>query len=191
MNTNDLANIYKNSEGKEVIISNCTQLAGSAESKEGAIINAKNVFYSNNQFINSCKIINENEYYYVVEVNYTYIDPNVTNNYVQNVLVLKDAFYNDESEKFKQDIDYEDIKIILDLKYYLKFHLNGNMSLIQSYIRENSNECTYTIYYFVANYGQDNVNDTINLMKDIVHVNNKTGEVINKEEIEIRSKIRV
>lgn len=190
MSSNDMVNVYKNDEEAIASVSDCKKISGSTSSKEGAIINAKDVFYSNNQFINSSKIVDENDYYYVVEVNYSYIDPNVTRDYVGRVVVLKDSVYDDSSEKFNSG-KIADAKIILDLKYYLKFHSNGSKSLLQSFISGDNDKWVYTVYYFNANYGQDNVDDTIDLMKDVVNINSKTGEIINTETIAVKTGVRV
>lgn len=190
MSSSDMINIYKNDDEVTVSISDCKKLCGSTSSKEGAIINGKAAFYSNNQFINSSKIVDENDYYYVVEVNYSYIDPNVTRDYVERTVVLKDSIYDDSSQKFNSG-KIADVKIVLDLKYYLKFHSNGSKSLIQSFVNDNNGEWIYTVYYFNANYGQDNVDDTIDLVKDVVHINSQSGEVTNTETIEVRTGVRV
>ena len=190
MSAADMLNVYKNSEKIKWYVNNCKKIAGSAGSKEGAIINAKVEYANKNQFINSCKVLGESEYYYVVKVNYSYIDTNTNMDLENDVLVFKDSVYSASKNKFNTD-KIEDVKAIYDLEYYVKNYSNGGRNLIQSFANSSNDEWIYTIYYFNAYYGQDNVDDNIDLVKDIIHINNKTGEVLNKESVIIRKGVKI
>ena len=126
----------------------------------------------------------------MVKVNYSYIDTNTNMDLENDVLVFKDSVYSASKNKFNTD-KIEDVKAIYDLEYYVKNYSNGGRNLIQSFANSSNDEWIYTIYYFNAYYGQDNVDDNIDLVKDIIHINNKTGEVLNKESVIIRKGVKI
>ena len=115
---------------------------------------------------------------------------NVSKRNTQKVIVFKSFYYNASNEKFNLD-DIQNIKIILDLKNYVENSSNEGKRYIQSFIEKNGKKCEYNLYYLNVNYGQEEKNDTVDLMKEIVTIDIATGKIENTQSQTIKNNIEV
>lgn len=58
-------------------------------------------------------------------------------------------------------------------------------------LKKNGKKCEYNLYYLNVNYGQEEKNDTVDLMKEIVTIDIATGKIENTQSQTIKNNIEV
>lgn len=185
MSASMASEIYNLDKDKDL---NIDKVLGSASDVENAYVVASNAYNLENQFINSTKLADETELYYVVEVSYDYINQNVSKRYTQRALVFKSFYYNSEDNIFNVD-DVKNVKIILDLKNYATNYSNAGKTLVQSFMEKDGQRCEYILYYLDVNYSGENQKTSANLVKETTVINAATGEVQDKVSQTIKSNL--
>lgn len=163
---------------------------GSASTEDSAKNVASRVYKKDNNIVRSSEVTGQNDLYYVVNVNYDYINGNVSKRYSVNVIVFKTFYYNDEKNTFNVD-DVENAKIIMDLDNYINDFSNGAKMNIQAFIQKNGQNYEYVLYYLSLNYGQSDKNDTADLMRKVVSIDAATGEVVGTDRFAVRTGIEI
>lgn len=155
---------------------------GSAETESEAEKIVYDNFDNENQFVNKVELDSETEKYYVLTVNWDYINQNVAKNYTKKVIVFKEFYYNFETNTFNLD-NIQNVKEILDIENYIKNYSNSGKRIIQSFIDKSGQNYQYSLYYLDIVYGRENEDDIITPQKEIVTINATTGvvESISKE----------
>lgn len=188
MENSDIAELYNNYNKPEEI--EYENALGSASTEDTAKNVASKVYKKDNNIVRSSEVTGQNDLYYVVNVNYDYINGNVSKRYSKNVIVFKTFYYNEEKNTFNVD-EVENVKIIMDLDNYVNDFSNAGKVNIQSYIQKNGQKYEYILYYLSLNYGQSDKNDTVDLMKKVVSIDAATGEIIGNEKIAVRTGIEI
>lgn len=163
---------------------------GSASTEDTAKNVAARLYKKDNNVVRSSEVTGQNDLYYVVNVNYDYINGNVSKRYSVNVIVFKTFYYNDEKNTFNVD-DVENAKIIMDLDNYINDFSNAGKVNIQSFIQKNGQNYEYTLYYLSLNYGQSDKKDTVDLMKKVVSIDAATGKVVGTDKLSVRTGIEI
>lgn len=163
---------------------------GSASTDDTAKNVAARLYKKDNNVVRSSEVTGQNDLYYVVNVNYDYINGNVSKRYSVNVIVFKTFYYNDEKNTFNVD-DVENAKIIMDLDNYINDFSNAGKVNIQSFIQKNGQNYEYTLYYLSLNYGQSDKKDTVDLMKKVVSIDAATGKVVGTDKLSVRTGIEI
>lgn len=166
------------------------KVLGSASTENTAKNVAARLYKKDNNVVRSSEVTGQNDLYYVVNVNYDYINGNVSKRYSVNVIVFKTFYYNDEKNTFNVD-DVENAKIIMDLDNYINDFSNAGKVNIQSFIQKNGQNYEYVLYYLSLNYGQSDKNDTVDLMKKVVSIDAATGEVVGTDRLSVRAGIEI
>lgn len=167
-----------------------TKALGSASTENSAKNIASRAYKKDNNVVRSSEVTGQNDLYYVVNVNYDYINANVSKRYSVNIIVFKTFYYNDEKNTFNLD-DVENAKIIMDLDNYINDFSNAGKVNIQSFIQKNGQNYEYVLYYLSLNYGQSDKNDTVDLMKKVVSIDAATGEVVGTDILAVRTGIEI
>lgn len=188
MENSDIAELYNNyNKPKEIEYESAL---GSASTEDTAKNVASNAYKKDNNIVRFSEITGQNDLYYVVNVNYDYINGNVSKRYSKNVIVFKIFYYNEERNTLNVD-EIENAKIIMDLDNYINDFSDAGKVNIQSFIQKNGQTYEYILYYLRLNYGQSDKNDTVDLMKKIFSIDAATGEITGTEKIAIRTGIEI
>lgn len=188
MRNSDIAGLYNNyNKPKEIEYECASESASSSDVAESIVIR---MYRDNNNTVRSSDVIGQNELYYVVNVNYDYINGTLAKRYSKNVIVFKNFYYDDEENVFNVD-DVENVKTILDLDNYINDFSNGAKIDIQSFIQKNDQNYEYVLYYLSLNYGQSDKNDTVDLMKRVVSIDAATGKVVGTDRLTVRAGIEI
>ncbi len=91
---------------------------------------------ASDQIVRSSKVVLETDYYYVVKVEWDYVDERTSKRHNQQVLVFKEFYYNINNKTLNMD-DINKVKDVLDLKYYVETYSNTGKNIIQSFINKN------------------------------------------------------
>ena len=188
LSNSDIVQLYNNYDKPKEI--EYKKVLGSASTEDSAKNVASRVYKKDNNVVRSSEVTGQNDLYYVVNVNYDYINGNVSKRYSVNVIVFKTFYYNDEKNTFNVD-DVENAKIIMDLDNYINDFSNGAKIDIQSFIQKNGQKYEYTLYYLSLNYGQSDKKDTVDLMKKVVSIDAATGEVVGTDKLSVRNGIEI
>lgn len=187
MRNSDISDLYNNYDKPKEIEYECTSESASSGDIAENIVRR---IYGENNTVKSADVIGQNDLYYVVKVDYNYVNGNLTKRYSKNVIVFKNFYYEDEENVFNVD-DVENVKTILDLDNYINDFSNGAKIDIQSFIQKNGQNYEYTLYYLSLNYGQSDKKDTVDLMKKVVSIDAATGKVVGTDKLSVRTGIEI
>lgn len=188
LGNSEIAQLYNDYDKPKEI--DYTKALGSASTENSAKNIASRAYKKDNDVVRSSEVTGQNDLYYVVNVNYDYINGNVSKRYSVNIIVFKTFYYNDEKNTFNLD-DVENAKIIMDLDNYINDFSNAGKVNIQSFIQKNGQNYEYVLYYLSLNYGQSDKNDTVDLMKKVVSIDAATGEVVGTDRLAVRTGIEI
>lgn len=152
------------------------KIVGSASSRKEAINITTAAFSQTNQKVDKVTISKETEKYYVVNVDWSYINQNVSKKYNQKCIVFKDFYYNLDTNILNLD-DVQIARQMLDIENYVESYSNNGKRIIQSFIEKEGNRCEYILYYLDVLYGRDDIKDSINLVKEVLSINPATGAI--------------
>lgn len=166
------------------------KIAGSTSSKNAATRIVTNLYNTKDQVVRSSEVILETKNYYIVMVEWDYISVNTSKRQKQQVLVFKDFYYDMNKNILNMD-DIDNVKDILDLKYYIETYSNTGKNIIQSFIRKDGEKSEYVIYYFDVEYGEEGMSNIIYLTSDILQINSETGSIENIQTSQISNGVRL
>lgn len=151
------------------------KIVGSASSEDIATRIATQSYSSiSDQIVRSSKVVLETDYYYVVKVEWDYINQKTSKRHNQQVLVFKEFYYNIKNRTLNMD-DINKTKDVLDLKYYVETYSNTGKNIIQSFIAKNGEKTEYVIYYFEVELGEEGYSNRIYLTADRIQIDSATG----------------
>jgi len=159
------------------------KIVGSASSENVATrIATQSYNNASDQIVRSSKVVLETDYYYVVKVEWDYVDERTSKRHNQQVLVFKEFYYNINNKTLNMD-DINKVKDVLDLKYYVETYSNTGKNIIQSFINKNGEKAEYVIYYFEVEPGEEGKNSRLYLVSDKIQIDAEKGliESINTE----------
>jgi hypothetical protein len=159
------------------------KIVGSASSENVATrIATQSYNNASDQIVRSSKVVLETDYYYVVKVEWDYVDERTSKRHNQQVLVFKEFYYNINNKTLNMD-DINKVKDVLDLKYYVETYSNTGKNIIQSFINKNGEKAEYVIYYFEVELGEEGKNSRLYLVSDKIQIDAEKGliESINTE----------
>lgn len=158
-----------------------------ADSVEDAIEKTKIIGQSSNTKMLELKLQKETDYYYVIYQEYISYRGTGDVTFKNSYLYFKNSILDIDNKTVNTDIlnNADKIKEILNLYTYIKNKNNASIKLLLPEIIENSKEYIYTYYYFSTSYGDIGLSDNIDLYKDTISINKKSGKLKSVE-----SKIR-
>lgn len=167
------------------------KIVGSASTENVATRIATQSYRSvSDQIVRSSKVVLETDYYYVVKVEWDYINERTSKRHNQQVLVFKEFYYNINSKILNMD-DINKVKDILDLEYYVETYSNTGKNIIQSFINKNGEKTEYVIYYFEVEPGEEGSSSRMYLVSDRIQIDSATGLIENVNTERLSNEIRV
>lgn len=167
------------------------KIVGSASTENVATRIATQSYSSvSDQIVRSSKVVLETDYYYVVKVEWDYINERTSKRHNQQVLVFKEFYYNINSKILNMD-DINKVKDILDLEYYVETYSNTGKNIIQSFINKNGEKTEYVIYYFEVEPGEEGSSSRMYLVSDRIQIDSATGLIENVNTERLSNEIRV